>query len=139
MKGALNALVEEAKSLLDSGRLGEALEASEIALEEESNSSLAWKWKGIALLGLDRYQEAFESLEHAVHLDPFDAESWNSQGDILLNLGRYEEAEKSYDQAMAIDPEYALFWIEKGVEKCPLDSEVWSYKGFALFALYYSR
>lgn len=45
MKDALNTLVEEAKSLLDSGRLGEALEASEIALKVDSRSSLAWKWK----------------------------------------------------------------------------------------------
>ena len=97
------------------GRLGEALEPYDRAIELNPNNALAWNNRGLALYELGRHHEALASLDKAIQLDPNNALAWYSRSVTLSGLGHHDEALESYNKVIEPDPNNALVWYNRGV------------------------
>jgi tetratricopeptide (TPR) repeat protein len=64
------AYVNKAAALANLNRWDEALEASEKAIQLDSNLALAYYNKAVVLRSLERFDEALEPSEKAIQLDP---------------------------------------------------------------------
>jgi protein O-GlcNAc transferase len=95
---------DQGLSLLQAGRLEEALAAFDQALARDPSLAAAWNNKGLALNGLGRLEEALAGFARAAQLAPASASPLSNHGEILRQLRRYEEALVSFSRALAIDP-----------------------------------
>lgn len=86
--------VKLAAALADHGRLEEAIECFDVALEKSPKNISASLSKALALTELARYQEAMDIFDKILELRPDTEEAAIGKGFCLLGLGKPEEALK---------------------------------------------
>ena len=101
-------LYEEGKRLYYQGKLPEALEAFDRAIELDPNYAPPHNGRGNALRDLNRYEDALEAYNRAIELDPNYAPPHNNRGNTLSDLNRHEEALEAFDRSIELDPNKAL-------------------------------
>ena len=94
----------KANGLLIQGRLEDALELFEEALDSNPRITLAWSGRGLCLIYLGRYEEAQDSYDRALALKPGMALAWKGMGLSHEKLGQPGEALRCYEQALTITP-----------------------------------
>jgi tetratricopeptide (TPR) repeat protein len=92
--------------LKHTGRVSEALVASQKAVGIDPNDAEAHSNLGNTLQELGRLEEAEASYGKAIALKPDYAEAHSNLGITLQELGRLEEAEASYRNAIALKPDF---------------------------------
>ncbi|GHO64284.1 hypothetical protein KSC_031760 [Ktedonobacter sp. SOSP1-52] len=107
-------LVNQAYSLLQLGRVEEALVVCEQAIRLDPAEGRAYYNKGRALDYLGRFEEALLAYEQSIRLDPTYFKTYEDKGGILEELGRWEEAVTTYEQAIRLDPTNADVYYDKG-------------------------
>lgn len=85
------------RSLLDEGRVSEALEYFEKAASAFQNDPIVWRSRGITLYELGRYGEAIEVMKQSLSLEPSNSQSLHYLGEAFLK-------EKQYSAAVATLP-----------------------------------
>jgi tetratricopeptide (TPR) repeat protein len=95
---------EEAIILARQGRLEEALEWYNRALDASPKHDLYLTNKTIVLISLGKYEEALVTSRQASSVNPYSADIWINTGVTLDNLGRHPEAIDALEQAVAISP-----------------------------------
>ena len=88
--------------LKQTGRISEALVASQKAVEIDPEDAEAHSNLGNTLKELGRLEEAEASHRQAIELKPDLADAHNNLGTVWQALGKLEEAEESYRQAIAL-------------------------------------
>lgn len=88
-----------AQALLELDDFAAALDAAQIAIQQEQDKALGWTKRAHALLYLARYQECLESAERALTLDSADFNTWGVKGSALAHLRRYQEAQVAFHRA----------------------------------------
>ncbi|MGK7928463.1 MAG: tetratricopeptide repeat protein [Spirulina sp.] len=101
-------------ALLYLGRLKEALDSFDKALQIQPDDHEAWNNRGFALSNLGRLEEAIASYDKALQIQPDFHLAWFNRGIALGNLGKLEEAIASYDQALQIQPDNHQVWVNRG-------------------------
>ncbi len=96
------------------GKLSEAIECFDKAIEINPAFELPWANKAGAFLNLKKYDEALECVNKAVELHPNWFEALKLKGVILINLKRNEEALECLEKATNINPEDWSVWDNKG-------------------------
>lgn len=71
---------DEARKYYGSGLYDSALSSINKSLENYSNNSNAWTFKGVILQALNRSFEAIEYYDRAIKLDPGNVAAWNDRG-----------------------------------------------------------
>jgi Tfp pilus assembly protein PilF len=94
-----------AYSMLNAGRVGEALRLIEEALAEEPDSVRFQSARGEICLRSGRIEEALGAFQRVLELDPYMTEAHNALGSIYDQLGRQMEAEQEFKTALS-DPTY---------------------------------
>jgi tetratricopeptide (TPR) repeat protein len=94
---------------------GQAVEASEEALMNDSGDISLMLLKARALFKSEEFDEAIKSYDRAIEMaslsDSFYATSaWIGKGDVLLAQGKNEEALEAYDRAIEQSPMYGDAW-----------------------------
>jgi tetratricopeptide (TPR) repeat protein len=89
------------------GRMQEAIEHWERALEIRPDYVSAHVNLGNALLGSGKVKEAIAHYEQALRIKPDYAEAHNNLGVALMRMGRIEDAITQYEQALRINPHFA--------------------------------
>jgi tetratricopeptide (TPR) repeat protein len=102
-------------SIRGSGDFHALLRASEMAAEKNPSFVPVWKYKGIALSGLDRSEEALSAFEKALEVDPSYYQAWYYKGIALDSLKRYDESIHAYDQVLKTNQNFSKAWNNKGV------------------------
>lgn len=100
----VDALVERAENLWESGDLKGALALLDAAVEKEPDSAKARRTRGAVRLEDNDFAGARADYDHAVDLDPADAEAAAGQGAVAMSEGRYAEAIVSYSVALRLNP-----------------------------------
>jgi tetratricopeptide (TPR) repeat protein len=103
-----------AQALLGVGRIDEALETIEKAIEIEPRNVIHQQLKATFLMIQKRYEDAAPVIEACIELKPGDV-AYLMRGQVDFNLQRYDEAEKWFDIALRIDPENPLSNQMKGL------------------------
>ena len=127
----------EGASLAEQGKIPEALDAVNKALEIDPNCAAAWNCKGATLQRQGKLTEALEAVNKALEIDPNFAAAWNGKGVVLLKRENLSEALGALDKALEINPNDAEAWSNKGAVlfaqgKRPEALEAWRNKGVAL-------
>lgn len=97
------------------GKVEEALESFERALELDPNDPEIWYNRGVAMDKLGRIEEALESFEVSTILNSNDPEVWCNKGIALFKLSRFIESLKSFEKAIEINPNYKKALYNKKV------------------------
>ena len=95
-------------TLLDQGRLNEALSYFEQALAENPNKAEIYNNIGDTLLQLGRVDESFSPLRKALDLDPNRPDVRSNLGNALLRTGRLEESIVQLRAALNVQPDYVF-------------------------------
>lgn len=90
-----------------SGRLAEALQLAERAVQQDEREPLFRLQKGVVQLQLGMFEDALRSFDVALAEKPDLAELHNNRANALRELGRPEDALDSYDKAIGLKPDYA--------------------------------
>ena len=105
----------KAYTLMEFGRLEEAIAAFRRVLESEPREAEAHNNLGLCLALSGRLEDACVSTKRAVDLRPDYAEAWANLGGYLGRLGRYLEGIEACDRAVALKPGWAEAHANKGV------------------------
>jgi Tfp pilus assembly protein PilF len=98
-------VVGTAQSLLNAGRVTEAIKAVDAALEKRPNDPALHYFRGQISFRTARYAEAEASFKRALALDPYFTDAHNFLGAVYRELGRTAEAEREYQLALS-NPTY---------------------------------
>ena len=102
------------RALMLSGRLDEAVEDFDLALELDPGSVGALVGRGEARTKLGLLDDALEDLERAVSLDPDNAEAHTKRGNVHRERGDLDLAVGAYDRALFLERESVEALIERG-------------------------
>ncbi|MGO8670571.1 MAG: tetratricopeptide repeat protein [Capsulimonadaceae bacterium] len=106
------AIAAVAEALFDGGRVADAVQEANLALQVSPNLGHAHCILGhIALSGSD-YDTARTELQKAVKADKIDDDAWAALGDIAMDLGDTSSAVDDYKRAVAAFPEHVA-WHRK--------------------------
>lgn len=107
-------LMDKGYSLTELGRLEEALEAYDRAIQLQPDYAWAWARRARTLRLLERYEEALACYDRALTLDPNYAWAYNGKGIILDRLQRHEDALVCFTQATELNPRDVWYWYNRG-------------------------
>jgi tetratricopeptide (TPR) repeat protein len=105
---------DEGCANIDSGRLDQAVDCFNRALEHDPKFAEAWNNRGFALKRLGRREEALISFERAIESDFSNISAWQNKGDALKDLGRTEEALSVYRESLDVEPRSESGWLRLG-------------------------
>jgi tetratricopeptide (TPR) repeat protein len=113
--------VQASKSLANSGRWSESLDAAEKAIAIDPANKNAWAAKAVALKNLNRDQESLDAAEEALSIDPDFISAWVTKSSALNALGKYKDGLNAAEKAISLDPNSYMGWDMKGVSLSKLD------------------
>jgi tetratricopeptide (TPR) repeat protein len=114
-------LLQRGETLLNEGKLPEALEILQQAVVADPNSSRAFKRLGGAQLMSQDYAGSILSFQRAIRLDANNAEAFIGMGMAYLHSGRYGLARSALEEAKRIDPtkqpkiDEIITWLDQRV------------------------
>ena len=88
------------------GKLPEAIEQYQSALQLKPDALEAINLQGVALDAQGKLPEAIQQYERAIQLQPNFAEAYNNLGFALANQGKIPEAIQKYERALQLKPDY---------------------------------
>lgn len=100
--------------LIRSGRMQDAMDVFDEAIDIDPNNSCSWFNKGYVLSAEGCYDEALEVFEEAITAEPSSAPPWIGKAYMLTAAARYEEALEAFEWAIKLDPVLPDPWNGKG-------------------------
>ncbi|HEX4713338.1 MAG TPA: tetratricopeptide repeat protein, partial [Ktedonobacteraceae bacterium] len=101
-------------ALARQGKLPEAIQHFERALQLKPDYAEAYDNLGAALVRQGKLPEAIEQYERALQLKPDYVEACNNLGAVLADQGKVSEAVQYYKRALEVDPSYAEAYYNLG-------------------------
>lgn len=95
-------LAQRGTTLVNLGRLDEALKSLDHALEMEPGEITAWLGKGHLMAQKGRFDEALFCFDKAIALNPNLGAPWQGKGVALQNMGRTSEANACFAKAQSL-------------------------------------
>ena len=96
------------------GKLQEAVEIYDNAIQLKPDFPEAYCNRGIVLQKLGQIEKAVENYEKAIQLKPDYAEAYNSRGAALKDTGQLKQAVESCEKAIQLKPDYAEAYNNRG-------------------------
>ncbi len=93
------------------GDFGAAMEMVDRAVSLNSNSSIAWTYRGMTCFFVGHPEDAIQSLERAIRLSPLDPMLYSLQAFMafaFINLHRFDEAVAAAEKALHKNPNFML-------------------------------
>jgi protein O-mannosyl-transferase len=90
--------------LLNRGRIEEAIEQYQVALQLDPDSDISHYNLGLAFSSKGRIEEAIEQYQAALQLDPDFADAHNGLATAYFNKGEVDKAIEQYQVALRLDP-----------------------------------
>jgi tetratricopeptide (TPR) repeat protein len=107
-------------TLQNQGRLEEALQVFDKAVQLKPDAAALWKFLGNVLVKLDRRDQAVLSFQHVLKLDPRDRDAAYSCGALLLRSGRWDEALGCFSLCDRLQPDQAPILQQRALALCGL-------------------
>lgn len=95
---------EKALSLARQGKIAEALDFYDLALEKSPDNDVILNNKAMALITVGRFEEALTLSRRAAFINPDSADIWINMSVSLQKLDRLSEAGDALEKAVAINP-----------------------------------
>ncbi len=94
-------------AFIGQGKLREAVQAYDKAIQLKPDYAEAYNNRGVALRDIGQLEESVKSYDKAIQLKPDYTEAYNNRGVALSDLGQLEESVRNYDKAIQLKPGYA--------------------------------
>lgn len=107
-----NALLAAAKTDLSSGKLNEAIEKLDRAIQLDATNGENYKLRGNALLAASRYSEAGDSFREAIARNSSDVEAYRGLAQSFEQLGQDDQVIETYTALLVIKNDEASARIE---------------------------
>jgi tetratricopeptide (TPR) repeat protein len=98
---------ERAHDLAQQGKLREALDCYNKALEANADNDVILNNKAMALISLDKCEESLICTRRAISINPEAVEAWINMGVALDRLGLHQEASEALERAGLLSPYHA--------------------------------
>jgi tetratricopeptide (TPR) repeat protein len=98
---------ERAHELVQQGKISEALNCYDEALEVNPNNDVILTDKAILLIRHERCEESLIFTKRAISINPEAVEAWVNMGLALDKLGRHQEASETLESAVLLCPYHA--------------------------------
>jgi tetratricopeptide (TPR) repeat protein len=98
---------DRGQDLARQGKMQEALDYYDEALEASPDNDVVLNNKAIVLISLDKYEESLMYTQRALSINPEAFEAWINAGVALDKLGRHHEASEALEHAVALNPYHA--------------------------------
>ncbi|MDI6742927.1 MAG: tetratricopeptide repeat protein, partial [Smithella sp.] len=103
-----------ASALVDAGRIGEAIEHHDMAIQIRPDNARFYADRGDAYAKLGQYQLAIDDYNDAILIRPGVAVFHSDRGNIHAKLGDYDTAIQDYSEAIRISPDTAEIYYNRG-------------------------
>jgi tetratricopeptide (TPR) repeat protein len=110
--GYIELWLQDGISLLETGKIHEALGVLKKVTKNDPENTLAWEKLGMAFSMQGRNLEALNALRKAINLSPNDIDAWHNIGIIYSKLGQKEEAKKAKEMEKQLIKQYLDRQIE---------------------------
>lgn len=97
---------QRVRTLIEAGRIVEALEQAEAAVQAHTTNYPLWELLGIAARQAGKHELAVTALIHAVAIDSAQPTGHNNLGNALRDTDQYDSAVEAYQNALALKPDY---------------------------------
>jgi tetratricopeptide (TPR) repeat protein len=101
--------------LANQGRIEEAMEHSQKAIQINPNDPEALNNLAVALAATGRFDEAIENYYRAIQINPGFFKALNNLGLALVAQGRFDEAIRNFHQAIQINPNHPNAFLNLGI------------------------
>ncbi|MGB5897554.1 MAG: tetratricopeptide repeat protein, partial [Geitlerinemataceae cyanobacterium] len=102
----VRALQDRGQAYMDFGKLQEALNDSERAVQIDNQDAKSWVLRGAVLAKMGRNEDALTSIEGGIRLNESDPTAWWQKGILLEKLKLENEALEAYDRAIKLSPAF---------------------------------
>lgn len=109
-----DALLGLSYALGKSGRLKEAVQASDRATKVHEDGVEGWHNKGFYLMHLDRNQGALDAFEKGIMIDRTYSRIWYAKAELLTKMQEFRKSISCYDEYLKLEPNDAEAWNVKG-------------------------
>lgn len=116
----VEALLNEAVKRIESDDYKGAIEICNQVLQIETNNSVAYGLRGIALMRLKNYQQAIKDFDRAINIRPDSGYTYYFRGLAYLNLENYKLAVADLNQALRYEPELANAYYNRAYARYKL-------------------
>jgi tetratricopeptide (TPR) repeat protein len=106
---------EQATTLAQQGKVREALDCYDRALQTSPDNDVILNNMATALISLGRFDEALGYVKRAATINPFCADVWINRGIALDKLDRPQEAAEAFERAVLISPYNAYARAQLGI------------------------
>jgi len=103
-----------AAQLLAAGKLAEALEAANTAIQQQP-TAVAYESRAAVLHKSGQIEAALQDFSRAIELDPQSARLLNNRGFLQLSRQQFPAALADFDAAITLDPQYANAFNNRGL------------------------
>jgi|GEM_PF-2343320 len=100
---------------LQSGKVAEAIDAFEKAIQISPKDSRAHMLRGVAAARKGQHGEALDFYEKALDLDPSSVEAYQSRGLTFMRLDRLPLAVADFTKAVTINPKFEEGYLRRGL------------------------
>lgn len=111
----IDILWQRAERQADQGKLDDALDSANKAVQTAPDSPDAWWLLGWTRALREEYPQAEEAYKHALSLASGSAELHNNLGWVYYAQGKLDDAIGSYTEALRIDPDFSLAYVNVGL------------------------
>lgn len=113
-KGNYLAYNNLASELAKKGRMEEAIDFYNMAIDFRPDLHLSYNGRGLAYDTLGQHKRAVEDYNEALRLKPDYAEAYYSRGNSYDSLGQYRQAIQDYHEAIRLKPDYVQAYHNRG-------------------------
>ncbi len=113
-KNSAVALINEGNALEEQGRIAEAMERYDAAVQADARCARAHLNRGNILLARAQIEEARTAYQLALACDPQYAAAYFNLGNLNYRAGEYERALRNYQMATDINPDFADAFVAMG-------------------------
>lgn len=103
------------RTLLQAGRIEEALAALDRAVQLDPRSRIAYYNRGLARLRSGMADAALTDFDRAIALGPDFMEAYSDRGIVHWQMRRFEAARADFDKAIELDPDHPGSFNNRGV------------------------
>ncbi len=113
--GHLKTLQNLSRVLIELGRVEEAWDMLQVAVDLEPTSNTTYRLLGRVFYALGQVEEAYDASRHAITLDDEDGLAMNNLVLIFIDQGRYEEAIPALARAVTLGDDVPSFHNNLGI------------------------
>ncbi len=118
---SVETVLGDVQSLINDGKLEDALAKVEGAIEDAPYFAGAYFTQGLVYKNMEEFDQSIAAYSQAITLDPEYIAVYNNRGRVYASMGEQEMAVADFTTAIELDPEYVNGYFNRTISYAELD------------------